>query len=113
MKRWRQVVFYGDAFEHFLMQQPVRVQDKVYKVIEAIEFMERIPPSFFRSLVGVKGLYEARIRPGSNIWRVFCCFDEGHIVVFLSAFQKKTQKTPRREIERAKLLMEEYYESKK
>ena len=89
------------------------MQDKIYKVIEAIELLERIPARYFRSLVGVKGLYEARVQLGSDIRRVFCCFDGEQVVVFLSAFQKKTQKTPRGEIRRAVLMMKAYYESKK
>jgi len=50
---------------------------------------------------------------GSNIWRAFCFFDQGNLVILLNGFQKKTQKTPKNEIERAVLLMQEYYNDKK
>jgi phage-related protein len=66
-----------------------------------------------KSIEGVKGLYEIRIEYNSNIYRVFCCFDKGDLVVLFNAFQKKTQKTPSGEIERAERLMNEYFESKK
>ena len=60
-----------------------------------------------------KGLYEARIKLGSNIWRVFCFFDKGKLVILLNGFTKKTQKTPKKEIDKAVKLMKEYYEDKK
>jgi phage-related protein len=62
---------------------------------------------------GTNGLYEARIQLGTDIWRVFCFFDKGKLVILLNGFQKKTQKTPKNEIEKAINLMKEYYESGK
>jgi phage-related protein len=64
-------------------------------------------------LVGTKGLYEARIQLGSDIWRVFCFFDNGKLVILLNGFTKKTQKTPKNEIEKALQLMQMHYETKK
>jgi len=57
-------------------------------------------------------LYEARIRLGTDIWRVFCFFDQGRVVILLSGFVKKTQKTPRNEIDKAINLMKDYYKEK-
>ena len=59
-----------------------------------------------------KGLYEARIKLGSDIWRVFCFFDKVKLVILLNGFTKKTQKTPKKEIDKAVRLMKEYYEDK-
>jgi phage-related protein len=64
-------------------------------------------------LVGTNGLYEARIQLGSGIWRVFCFFDNGKLVILLNGFTKKTQKTPKKEIEKALQLMQKYYDTKK
>jgi phage-related protein len=61
---------------------------------------------------GTNGLYEARIQLASNIWRVFCFFDHGRLVILLNGFQKKTQKTPKNEIDKALRLMEQYYQEK-
>ena len=61
---------------------------------------------------GTSGLYEARIQLASNIWRVFCFFDNGRLVILLNGFQKKTQKTPKNELEKALRLMNEYYQEK-
>lgn len=64
--------------------------------------MDRIPSDFLRSIKGVSGLYEIRIEDNGNIYRIFCCFDQGNLVVLFNAFQKKkTQKTPKDEIDKA------------
>lgn len=112
MKRVRTVIAYGDHFEKFLLSQPKKVQDKIFKVIEAIETYQRIPSHFLRRMTGTQGLYEARIRLGSNIYRVFCFFDDNKLVILLNGFVKKSQKTPVREIERAEKLMAQYYREK-
>ncbi len=77
-----------------------------------IRIAERIPSKFFKHLAGTNGLYEIRIEFQSNIYRVFCCFDEGNLVVLFNGFQKKAQKTPRKEIEKALKVREEYFELK-
>jgi len=109
----REVIAYKNYFEEFLLEQPRKVQDKIFKIIEAIETLERVPSNYLKSIIGVTGLYEARIKLGSNIWRVFCFFDGAKLVILLNGFQKKTQKTPKNEIEKVKRLMVDYYQSKK
>jgi phage-related protein len=113
MEKIREIVAYKNHFRDFLKGQPIRVQDKIFKILEAIETLERIPTSYLKLIAETKGLYEARIQLGSDIWRVFCFFEKGKLVILLNGFQKKTQKTPKNEIEKAKLLMNEYYEAKK
>jgi len=112
MEKIREIVAYKHYFEEFLANQTQKVQDKIYKILEAIETLERIPTNYLKLIVGTNGLYEARIQLGNNIWRVFCFFDGGRLVILLNGFQKKTQKTPQGEIEKALKLMKEYYESK-
>lgn len=92
MEKIRQVVAYKNYFEDFLVGQPNKIQDKIFKIIEAIETLEKIPTSYLKHLSGTNGLYEARIQLGSDIWRVFCFFDNGSLVILLNGFQKKTQK---------------------
>ena len=69
----------------------------------------QIPEKYFKHMEGTKGLYEIRIEVGRNIYRIFSLFDKRNIVVLGNAFQKKTQKTPKQEIEKALKIMEEYY----
>jgi len=63
----REVVAFRNYFEDFLSNQPKKVQNKIFKIIEAIETLERIPSNYLKHLTGVDGLYEARIQLGSNI----------------------------------------------
>ena len=113
MNKVREVIAYQNYFEDFLKNQPIKVQNKIFKIIEAIETLERIPANYLKQITGTKGLYEARISLASNVWRVFCFFDKGRLVILLNGFTKKTQKTPKREIEKALRLMNEYYNENK
>lgn len=113
MDKIREIIAYKNYFEDFLLKQPLKIQNKIFKILEAIETLERIPTNYLRLIAETKGLYEARIQVGTNIWRVFCFFDSGRLVILLNGFQKKTQKTPKNEIEKATRLMREYYENKK
>jgi phage-related protein len=72
--------------------------------------IERIPNQFFKHLED--GIYEIRVKIRSDIFCIFCFFDEGRLVILLHAFQKKSQKTPRKEIQKAKRLRTKYYEDK-
>ena len=64
----REVVAYEDHIINFLNDQDRKVQDKIFKIIEAIETLERIPSNYLKHLEGTNGLYEARIKLASNIW---------------------------------------------
>ncbi len=112
MNKIRQVVAYKNYFGDFLKKQNKKVQDKIYKILEAIEMLEYVPERYLKHLTGTSGLYEAKIQLGSNIWRVFCFFDRGRLVILLNGFQKKTQKTPKKELDKAIRLMKQYYDEK-
>jgi len=109
MRRIREVIFFKNYFKDFLLGQSIKVQDKIFKIIEILEYQQQIPEKYLKRIVGRKGLYEVRIALGSNIFRVFCCFDKDRLVILFNGFQKKTQKTPKSEIEKATRLMKEYY----
>ena len=112
MDKVREVIAYKDYFEKFLLEQNKKVQDKIYKVLEIIETYERVPKTYLKAVTGATGLYEARIKLASNIWRVFCFFDKGKLVILLNGFAKKSQKAPKKEIDKAVRLMKMYYEEK-
>ncbi|WP_211238176.1 type II toxin-antitoxin system RelE/ParE family toxin [Saccharicrinis fermentans] len=90
MDRVREVIAYKNYFQDFLKNQTIKVQDKIFKVIEIIETYERIPSQYLKAITGTDGLYEARVKLASDIWRVFCFFDKGKLVILLNGFQKKT-----------------------
>ncbi len=104
----RTIVEYEKHFSNFIKQQPEKVQNKIFKIIEILEILEFIPAQYLKSIKGTKGLYEVRIRLGNNIWRVFCFFDNDCLVILLNGFIKKSQRTPKREIEKAERLMKQY-----
>ena len=104
---------YKDYFKEFKKTLPLRTLKKMYQIFLYIMTLEVIPSSFLKSIKNVAGLYEIRIEDEGNIYRVFCCFDEGNLIILFSGFQKKTQKTPQGEIEKAKRIMKEYFEEKK
>jgi phage-related protein len=89
------------------------VQEKIEYVFKVIRTVDRIPQKFFKHIESTDGLYEIRIKVGSDIYRVFCCFDEGKIVILFNGFQKKNQKTPKKEIDKALKLKQEYFNKKK
>lgn len=93
--------------------QAEKVMRKISQILVWLQTLDRLPCSILKSIEGKKGLFEIRIEFGGDIFRVFCCFDEGSLVILFNAFQKKTQKTPPGEIERAEKLMTEYYNQKK
>ena len=78
-----------------------------------IEEVQQVPETYLKHLEDTDGLYEIRIQLASDIFRIFCFFDKGKLVVLANGFHKKTQKTPKQEIEKALKIREEYYESKK
>ena len=108
MDQIRKVVFYGNYFDNFYQKQNAKVRDKIDYVIYLLMHLDRVPEKFLKHIEGQKGLYELRIEAGSNIFRVFCCFDKDKIVVLLNGFQKKSQKTPADELQLAVKLMNEY-----
>ncbi len=108
----REVITYKSYFEDFFKEQPRKVQDKIIKVLDILENVERVPITYLKYVEGTNGLFEVRVQLGSNIFRIFCCFDGNKLVVLFSGFQKKTQKTPQKEIDRALRIMTEYYNDK-
>jgi phage-related protein len=112
VEKIRELVFYRHYFDEFYASQNQKVKVKVDHVFFVLTHALRIPEKFLKHIEGHKSIYEIRVEAGSNIFRIFCCFDKGNIVVLFNAFQKKTQKTPKGEIEFALKLMAEYFDDK-
>ena len=110
--KYREVITYKEYFEDFFKTQPRKIQDKIIKVLDILETVERVPITYLKYVEGTNGLFEVRVQFGSDIFRIFCCFDGNRHVVLFSGFQKKTQKTPPKEIDRAVRIMNEYFNDK-
>ena len=108
----RQVIAYKNYFLDFYEKQPEKVQAKIEWTLNLLRVFNHIPEKYFKHIKNTKGIYEVRIEVEGNIYRIFSFFDKDKLVVLGNAFQKKTQKTPKKEIEKAIKIMEEYYNEK-
>lgn len=88
----RKIIFHKNHFIDFYKKQEEKVKVKIQYVLELVKQVERVPEKFLKHLTGTDGLYEIRIEYKSNIYRIFCCFDEGKLVILFNGFQKKDQK---------------------
>jgi phage-related protein len=113
MKPVREVVFFGSHFSTFFEGQPEKVKAKIDYVLFVLAHVERVPIKFLKHLIGHKDLYEIRVNYGSDIFRIFCFFDQSKLIVLLNGYQKKSQKTSTIEIERALQLKAAYFIHKK
>lgn len=112
MSKNRKLFFFKDYFERFYDIQDEKVKKKILWTLRVIAELDQIPEIYLKHIKNTSGLYEIRVQVGNNIFRIFCFFDVHHLVVIGHGFQKKTQKTPKQEIERAEQIKREYYESK-
>ena len=108
----RQVVVFENHFKEFRKTLDREALKKLYQVLTLIMMVEVIPVKFLKAIEGRKGLYEIRIEHGNSIYRVFCCFDEENLVILFNGFQKKTQKTPIEQLDKAEALMKKYFDQK-
>ena len=106
----RKIVTYGGYFEAFMETLTEKEQTKIQYGLLLLKTQDRLPKKFVKLIRD--GIYELRTTWAGNIYRVFFIFDEGRIVVLFNGFQKKTQKTPSSEIEKAIKIKEAYYADK-
>ena len=104
----RTATFYKDYFAEFFVKQREKVQDKIIWTIELIEQLDKIPETYLKHIENTEGLYEIRVKQGSDIFRIFCFFDKGKLIVLANGFQKKVQKTPKKEIDKASKIKKDY-----
>ena len=106
----RKIRAYKNYFTDFISSLSEVEARKVFYVLDMLKMQDRLSTKFVKHIED--GIYELRAEHGGNIFRVFFIFDEGNMVLLFNGFQKKSQKTPRKEIEQAIKLMIEYYAEK-
>jgi len=111
-KKHRKVLFYKNFFQDFFSKQNKKVKEKIIWTLELIEDLERVPETYLKHIENTDGLYEIRVQKGNDIFRIFCFFDIGQLIIIGNGFQKKTQKTPKKELELA-LKIKSAYENDK
>ncbi len=107
----RKIRTYGGYFEAFMASVSIDVQRKVDYCLDLLKTQDRVPTKFVKFIKD--GLFELRIEWESNIYRVFFIFDGDKIVVLFNGFQKKSQKTPASEINKALKIKKEYYDNRR
>lgn len=110
--KYRTIIFYKDYFQTFFEKQNKKVKAKIVWTFDLIEDLQRVPETYLKHLENTDGLYEIRVQFGSDMFRIFCFFDKGQLVILANGFQKKTQKTPKQDIETALKIKAEYEDAK-
>ena len=111
MNSERRILVYKDYFLTFYRALEAGAQKKIDYVLDVLKMQDRVSEKFVKYIKD--GIYEIRASYNGNIYRAFFIFDEGNIVMLFNGFQKKSQKTPSKEIDRALELKKEYYAGKK
>jgi phage-related protein len=106
--KFRNIQLYKEYFSDFYNKQKQKVKDKILWTFKIVETLKQVPTDYLKHIEGTDGLYEIRVQTGSDIFRIFCFFDKGKLVVLANEFQKKTQKTPKTEIEKALKIKADY-----
>ena len=111
-QKYRKIAFFKNYFQEFFDKQSKKVKAKIVWTFELVEDLQRVPETYLKHIESTDGLYEIRVQLGSDIFRIFCFFDQGQLVILVNGFQKKTQKTPKKEIELALKIKAEYENEK-
>ena len=109
----RKINFYRDKsgyspVEEFLDSLNVKQAQKVAWVLRLIEEQEFIPNTYLKKLINTEDIWEVRVQFGNNIFRVLGFFEHNDLIVLTNGFQKKSQKTPEKEIELAEKRRKDY-----
>lgn len=107
----RRIIAYGNYYKDFFDSLDKGTQEKILYGLLLLKTQDRLPVKYVKFIKD--GLYELRVEWQGNIYRIFFCYDVGNIVILFNGFQKKTQKIPDREIDKALKLRKEYYERKR
>lgn len=114
----RTIAFYKTAdgkcpVQDFLDSLSGKVAQKVTWVLNLLEDLDVVPSSYFKKLVGTEEIWECRIQFGSNAYRIFCFFADNSEVMLTHGFIKKSQKTPKSEIDRAEAYRRDFLNRRK
>jgi len=108
----RNIFYYKDYYLDFFETLKPEVKKKFNWTLQLIATIDRVPEKYFKHITGSISLFEIRVEVGSDIYRVFSFLDKGRLIILLNGFQKKTQKTPKNEIELAEKLKKQYFDEK-
>ncbi len=108
----REIFYYKNYYLDFFETLKPEVKKKLNWTLQLISTIDRVPKKYFDHMIGSNGIFEIRVEVGTDIFRVFSFFDKGKLIILLNGFQKKTQKTPKNELELAEKLKKQYFDEK-
>jgi phage-related protein len=95
-QKHRKITFYKSYFQDFFDKQSKKVKAKIIWTFDLVEELQRVPETYLKHIENTVGLFEIRVQQGNDIFRIFCFFDQGQLIVLANGFHKKTQKTPKK-----------------
>ncbi|MGP1459278.1 MAG: type II toxin-antitoxin system RelE/ParE family toxin [Treponema sp.] len=109
----RKVTFYKTTdgkcpVADFIDSQPKKIAVKIVWILKAVQELKQVPKNYFKKITDTD-FYEVRIESGGNIYRLLGFFYSGNIIILTNGFQKKTQRTPKSEIEICKEPMNDFF----
>jgi phage-related protein len=91
-----------NPIREFILQLDEATQSKIQNKIRQLgKYGFKLPKTDLAKMAGKRNLWELRIKSGGSIYRIFLAQLNRQNVVLLHIFQKKTQKTPPREMKTA------------
>jgi len=105
-----EILAFETYYDDFMKTLSVAERRKIHYILDILATEERISTKFVKYIR--EEIYELRAMYNGNIYRLFFIFDEGNIIILFNGFQKKTEKTPEKEIKKAIRIKEAYYDSK-
>ena len=105
----REIYYYENYYLDFFEKLKPEVKRKFNWTLQLIATIDKVPKKYFDHMTNSTGIFEVRVEVGSDIYRVFSFFDKGNLIVLVNGFQKKTQKTPKNELELAEKLKKQYF----
>ncbi|WP_276977280.1 type II toxin-antitoxin system RelE/ParE family toxin [Flavobacterium filum] len=105
----RNIFYYENHYLDFFKKLRPEVQKKFNWTLQLIATVDKVPKKYFDHMTNSSGIFEIRVEVGSDIFRVFSFFDKGNLIILINGFQKKTQKTPKNELELAEKLKKQYF----
>lgn len=109
----RDIFYYENHYLDFFEKLKPEAKKKFNWTLQLIATIDRVPEKYFKHLTNSTGIYEVRVEVGSDIYRVFSFFDKGSLIVLANGFQKKTQKTPKSELDLAEKLKKQYFDEQR
>jgi phage-related protein len=111
----REIIFYETDFgdkpvEDFLAMLDFASRAKAVRALELLRNQQFLSSKFWKKLHGSENLWEVRVEYSGNIYRILACMGKNNRVILLHAFQKKTQKTPVKEMQIAEQRKKRYFQ---